>query len=89
MAPAPSVVIAHDDDLVRDMLRLACERAGVLVVGEARTYDDLLYRCAGANPEVTVTADRLGDTLVEDALPRLLGTGTRVIVLSADPSPSA
>ena len=87
METAPSVVIAHDDDLVRDMLRLACDRAGVSVLGEALTYDDLLYRCAGTNPEVTVTADRLGDSLVEDVLPVLLGTGTRVIVLSADPSP--
>ena len=87
MDTAPSVVIGHDDNLVRDMLRLACDRAGILVVGEARTYDDLLYRCSGASPEVTVTADRLGDSLVEDTLPMLVGTGTRVIVLSADPSP--
>lgn len=87
MAVAPRVVIAHDDDLIRDVLGLACAGGGVFVVGEAVTYDELLFSCAGLHPDVTVVADRLADTLVEDALPALLGTGTRVIVLSGDPSP--
>lgn len=87
MALAPSVVIAHDDDLVRDLLGLACAGGNVLVVGEAVTYDELLFCCAGAPPDVVVTADQLGDTLVEDALPALMRTGAKVIVLSADPSP--
>jgi DNA-binding NarL/FixJ family response regulator len=87
MTDGPRVVIAHDDDLVRDMLGFACAHGGVEVVGDARTYDELLFSCAAVHPDVTVTADRLGDSLVEDVLPALLGTGTRVIVLSADPSP--
>lgn len=87
MGIAPSVVIAHDDDLVRDMLRLACDRGGVEVVGEAVTYDDLLYQCAGVHPQVAVVADRLGGAMVEETVPALVGTGTKVIVLSADPSP--
>jgi DNA-binding NarL/FixJ family response regulator len=87
MADAPRVVIAHDDDLVRDVLRPACARGGVVVVGEAETYDELLFCCAGAKPEVAVVADRLGPTMVEEALPSLLCTGVKVIVLSADPSP--
>ena len=87
MALAPSVVIAHDDGLVRDLLRLACTQGGVVVLGEAITYDDLLFCCAAAHPDVVVIADRIGETLVEDAMPALVGNGNRVIVLSADPSP--
>jgi DNA-binding NarL/FixJ family response regulator len=87
MAVAPTVVLAHDDDLVRDVLGLACAHGGVTVVGEAMTYDALLYQCAAVRPEVTVTADRLGGTPVEDALQALLASGTRLIVLSGDPSP--
>lgn len=87
MAVAPRVVIAHEDDLVRDILGLACALGDVVVVGEAQTYDELLHHCAAAQPDVTVTADRLGGILVEEALSALVGTGTRVIVLSGDPSP--
>jgi DNA-binding NarL/FixJ family response regulator len=87
MGEAPRVVIAHDDDLVRDMVGLACARGGVVVVAEAVSFDELLHACAGTQATVTLTADRLGDTLVEEVLPALVGTGTRVIVLSADPSP--
>jgi DNA-binding NarL/FixJ family response regulator len=87
MASAPRVVIAHDDDLVRDMLGPACARGGVLVVAEARTYDELLFCCSALHPDVAVVADRLGGSMVEDALSALLGTGVRVIVLSGDPSP--
>lgn len=87
MASAPRVVIAHDDHLVRDVVGRACGRGGVQVVAEAETYDDLLERCEELEPDVAVTADRLGDTVVEDALSALLNTETRIIVLSADPSP--
>jgi two-component system nitrate/nitrite response regulator NarL len=87
MAGAPRVVIAHDDDLIRDMLGPACARGGVLVVGEAATYDALLFCCVGSQPDVAVVADRLGDSLIEEVLPALLRTGARVIVLSGDPSP--
>jgi DNA-binding NarL/FixJ family response regulator len=87
MATAPSVVIAHDDDLVRDLLRLACVQANVLVVAEAVTFDELLFRLAAIHPDVVLAADRLGDELVEVALQSLLRAGARIIVLSADPSP--
>lgn len=87
MGVGPSVVIAHDDDLVREMLRLACDRGGVQVVGEALSYDDLLYLCAGVAPEVTVVGDQLEGRPVEEVVASLVGTGTKVIVLSADPSP--
>jgi DNA-binding NarL/FixJ family response regulator len=82
-----TVAIGHDDELVRDLIRFACNRGGVMVVAESSTFDDLVHGCASACPEVTLAADRLGPVMVEDALPALLGTGSRVIVLSADPSP--
>jgi DNA-binding NarL/FixJ family response regulator len=87
MGQAPSVVIAHGNDLVRDMLGLACARGGVLVVGEALSYADLLRTCLAVRPEVALAADRLGDTMVEDTLSALVDTGARMIILSADPSP--
>src|SRR3954451_11688005 len=87
MGEAPRVVIAHDDDLVRDMVGLACARGDVVVVAEATSFDELLERCGVAQPAVILTADRLGDTLVEEVLPALVCGGRRVIVLSADPSP--
>jgi DNA-binding NarL/FixJ family response regulator len=87
MGQAPSVVIAHGNDLVRDMLSLACARGGVLVVGEAQSYPDLLRTCVAAQPEVALAADRLGDAMVEEALSALVNTGARLVILSADPSP--
>lgn len=87
MAGALRIVIAHDDHLVRDVLTPLCARAGIVVVAAPLTYDELLVCCAGAHPEVGVVADRLGEAVVEDCLAALLHTGTRVIVLSGDPSP--
>ena len=87
MGQAPSVVIAHGNDLIRDMLGLACARGGVLVVGEALSYPDLLRTCLAVQPEVALAADRLGDAMVEDTLSALVDTGARLIILSADPSP--
>jgi DNA-binding NarL/FixJ family response regulator len=87
MAAAPSVVIAHDDDLIRDLLGLACAQGGVTVVGEALSVDQLLFSCIGSRPDVILIADRLGGTLVEEALPAVVRTGIRTVVLSSDPSP--
>lgn len=87
MGQAPSVVIAHRNDLVRDMLSLACSQGGVLVVGEALSYPDLLRTCHALRPEVVLVADRLGEAMVEDAFHALVETGARLIILSADPSP--
>jgi DNA-binding NarL/FixJ family response regulator len=87
MTGMPRVVIAHDDGLVRDLLRLACLRRHVQVAGMVDTYECLLSLCATAAPEVAVTADQLAGARVEEALDSLLATGTRLIVLSSDPSP--
>jgi len=87
MAGAPRIVVAHDDGLVRDMVGFACARGGVDVVAEVDRYDNLVSCCRALAPDVALAADRLGDAWVEDALPQLFEAGTRVIVLSADPSP--
>lgn len=83
----PQAVIAIDDDLVWDVLNVACARGGVHVVNRVRTYGDLLERCASVDHAATVIADRLGGTVLEAALPALLQASERVIVLSSDPSP--
>jgi DNA-binding NarL/FixJ family response regulator len=87
MTGGTSVVIGHDDELVREMLGLACLRKEVEVVGMAVTYEDLLALCVELGPDVAVTGDRLDGRWVEDVLDSVLATDVRVIVLSADPSP--
>lgn len=87
MAEALRVVIADEDDLIRQALVLACAHRGVEVVGQSDTVEGLFSACAGGRPDVVVTGDRLGDEPVEDFLAPLLGRGPAVIVLSDDPSP--
>ena len=87
MPAVAELVIAHDDDLVRDVLSMACARGGVVVAGYARTFDDLVARCTGLTPDVVLAADRLGTVWLEDALAPVRATGAKVVVLSDDPSP--
>ena len=87
MTDAPRVVIADDDELVAQMLSLACGRRGVTVVGQASTCEDLLRVCMQATPDVAVVADHLGAVPVENCVRGLLRSKARVIVLSLDPSP--
>ncbi len=83
----PRVVFAHDDRLVLEILRSVSAGHGVEVVGEASTYAGLVQEAAITAPDVVVAADRIGDSMVEDALDALAETGARVIVISADLSP--
>lgn len=81
------VVIAHDDQLVREVVAGACAKRGVEIVGAAVTYRELIARSVELGPDVVLTADRLGPVPVEDALDALSATDTPVLVLSTDPSP--
>ncbi len=85
------VVIADDDELVAELLSLACRRRGVTVVGQASTSEELVRICMEATPDVVVIADRLGAIPVEACLEALVSapsmTKARVVVLSHDPSP--
>jgi DNA-binding NarL/FixJ family response regulator len=87
MAGPLSVVLADDDVLVRDVLRAACADRDVPVVAETASGGDLLRLCAELRPAVTISGDRLGTQPIETLMGALLECGTRVIVLSSDPSP--
>lgn len=88
MTDGPRVVIAADDELVAQMLSLACDKRGVAIVGRAFTWEELLRTCGKATPDVAVVADHLGAVPVEACLDALAASSSaRVIVLSGDPSP--
>jgi DNA-binding NarL/FixJ family response regulator len=87
MPPAPTVLIADDDRLVCEMVSLACRQRGVEVVGYASCPDELLELCTRLRPDVAVVAESLGGVTVEAFFHELAHLQTRVVVLSADPSP--
>jgi DNA-binding NarL/FixJ family response regulator len=82
----PTVVVADGDILARDILRLVCARQEVEVVAEADTAEALRARCVEFQPSVVVTADRLGATPIDDVLGDIVASGSKVVVVSADPS---
>ncbi len=86
------VLLADDNDQLRSALALLLEaRIGVLIVGEARSMDELLAGLAAAQPEVVVLdwelpgEPRFGRV---EAL-RTVVPGVRVIVTSARPEAAA
>lgn len=85
---ASRVVVADNDRLARDVLRLACTRRGVDVVGEAEDVATLRRLVAANAGEIVVLADTLDGAPVEPLVPELVEAGVKVIVLSGDPSPS-
>jgi len=87
MSQRPTVVLANDDHLVLQLLNLACAKFGVEVVGQARTHEGVVALCEALAPHVAVVAERLGDVGIESFFADLADTGTRVVVLSSDPSP--
>jgi DNA-binding NarL/FixJ family response regulator len=87
MPHRPTVVIGDDDHLVRQLLSLACSGHDVEVVGLASSPDEVVGLCDALSPDVTVVAERLGEVGIETFFPDLASSGTRVLVLSADPSP--
>ncbi len=87
MVQMPRVVIAHDDELVLDVLSHTCAHHGIDVFGTVGDYEELLERCAELAPDVVLAADRIGDSPVEEVLDRVAALDVRVILLSSDPSP--
>lgn len=87
MGHTPSVVIAHDDELVLDVLTHSCSRHEVEIVAAVATYSELVARCAELSPDVAVAGDRIDGAPVEDVLEAVAALDTRMIVLSSDPSP--
>jgi len=86
MSARPNVIVACRDNLVRDILRVACAREEVDVVAEVDAAESLRRLTAALRPTVVVTADRLGPEPVDAVLPDVLAAGAKVVVLAADPS---
>jgi len=87
MGHTPTVVIAHDDELVLDVLSHSCSRDGVEIVAMVRTYAELVAVCAERSADVAIAGDRIDGAPVEDVLDAVAAFDTRMIVLSSDPSP--
>lgn len=83
----PNVIVAHGDNLVRDILRLACARQEIDVVAEVDSTESLRRLALALRPAVVVTADRLGAQPADEVVADLVAAGPKVIVLSSDPSP--
>jgi DNA-binding NarL/FixJ family response regulator len=87
MTPYGRVVIVHEDDLIRDIVRVACLRQGVNVVAETRSLGEGMACCLEPGADVLVIADYLDQEPVEARLEEVVTIPAGVIVLSADPSP--
>lgn len=87
MATTPRVVIAHDDELVLDVLGPTCARNGIEVLETVGDYQELLSRCGARPLDVAVVADRIRGMPVEEVLDQVAALDVRIIVLSVDPSP--
>jgi DNA-binding NarL/FixJ family response regulator len=82
------LVTAHRSTFIRDVLRLSGVARGVIVVGEARSANELVGLCHSENPDVVYTEDSFDDgSEIEWVLVLLVSAGTRVIVVCDDPSP--
>src|SRR4051812_6861054 len=62
-------------------------RGAMTVVGETHALPELIELCAGEQPDVVVTNSDLEGGVIDPHLPSLLGDGSRVVVLTTDPSP--
>lgn len=82
------VVLAHDDRLIRDTVRAACERRGVDVAAETGEASTLRQLVATGIGDVVVLADRLDNCPAETLVSELVDAGLKVVVVSADPSPN-
>jgi DNA-binding NarL/FixJ family response regulator len=83
----PRTVLADPDVMVRNLLRVVCDRHDIRVVGETGSGAELLDLCEAEAPDVVVAAGALSDGLIESFLAAVLRCGVRVVVLCNDPSP--
>jgi len=81
------IVIADRNVLVRDLLRIVCNRHGIRVVGETSTATELVALCESERPDIVVTDATLEDAPIETFIADVLHQGARIIVLCDDPSP--
>jgi DNA-binding NarL/FixJ family response regulator len=87
MASAATVVIAESDALAREIVTRACAARAVSVLAETSSATDLPRLCSKPAPDVALVGDCADGMPPDAAIEEVLGSGTRVVVLSADPSP--
>jgi DNA-binding NarL/FixJ family response regulator len=84
---AARVLIADPNALVRSLLRTALLQGDVTVIAETGTIAELLELCATEQPDVVVTNSDLDGGVIDPHVIALVDDGSRVIVLTRDPSP--
>ena len=85
--PHIRVLIADPNALVRSLLRSAMLRGDVTVVAETHALDELLDLCEAERPGVVVTNSDLDGGVIDSHVRNLTDAGSRVVVLTQDPSP--
>lgn len=83
----PRVVLADHDVYARNLLRIVCTDHVILVVGEADTTRELVALCNEEQPDVALTSVTLADGPIDGCVDAILNSGTRIVVMSDDPSP--
>lgn len=81
------VVLADPNTLVRSLLRVALSKPGVTVVAETAELSELLELCRTERPDVVVTNSSFPGGQLEPHLGGVLAGGSKVLVLTDDPSP--
>lgn len=79
------VVVATDDMLVRNLVRLVCTDPSVIVVGEASDLATLVDLARAEQPNVVVAAPSFPDGELLDVVGAVSAGGANVLVLHDDP----
>lgn len=83
---AVSVVVAHEESLLRDIIARACaQRHNLSVVGSIATGGEIMTSCLPSPPHVVVTSDSISGKF-DEVIDTLLSAGTRVVVICTNPS---
>ena len=87
MAITPTVVLADDDCLARDIVAASCARRGITVLATTSCIDELVQVCTALQPDVVVARDAMGELDVIQALQCLQELDVPLILLSGQPGP--
>ena len=88
MTAAPiRAVVADESPLVRQLIRLALAKRGIIVVAEAATLEHLRMLSLTERPDVVLSPPRIGDRRVDGLVEELREAGTDVVILTAQVSP--
>jgi DNA-binding NarL/FixJ family response regulator len=84
---APRILLADPNALVRSLLRVALEKASVVIVAETDSLQGLLELAGDERPDVIVTNSDLDGGAIDASVAGLIAAGSRVLVITRDPSP--